>query len=246
MGCTTSTSNTTAPMCFRDSTRDFNFKDEKMAIKQVLSKNQITFGELYNHLKTITAKIELIKKKFASRDATFKQLEKISKIEFINDLNAQSKLIQDKNEDCKMLLIDIAKSYSNREQWTELDNLMRYSNVQDLKQVRDLQIKIEIPSALDSSIQTLISELMSWDGILSSITKKIPRRGGKSTTQYSPTSGIVLMSVSGIARKRKVWVNKNKKEFVRIKKEGLYIFIKVRAEKNTNKSTNRSTNKLQA
>ena len=43
-------------------------------------------------------------------------------------------------------------------------------------------------------------------------------------SKYTPTSRVVVKSINGITRARKVWLNKDEKEYVRVNEEGKFIY----------------------
>ena len=47
------------------------------------------------------------------------------------------------------------------------------------------------------------------------------------SVKYSPTSRTILKTINGVSRERKVWLNKEKKEFVRVTVNGKLVFKKV-------------------
>ena len=47
------------------------------------------------------------------------------------------------------------------------------------------------------------------------------------SVKYSPTSRTILKTINGVSRKRKVWLNKENKEFVRVTVNGKRVFKKV-------------------
>lgn len=58
-------------------------------------------------------------------------------------------------------------------------------------------------------------------------TNKKISKSSKKAPQYTQTSRTVQKKINGITRQRKVWTNKNNKEFVRIKVDSIYVFKKV-------------------
>ena len=46
-------------------------------------------------------------------------------------------------------------------------------------------------------------------------------------SKYTPTSRKVLKNINGVTRERKVWMNKDMKEFVRVKVDGKFVYKKV-------------------
>jgi len=67
-------------------------------------------------------------------------------------------------------------------------------------------------------------KLMKWDKLVWYDQQNGGKKNRPSILKYTPTSRTVYKDINGFNRKRKVWMNKNGKEYVRVKVKGTYVF----------------------